>query len=288
MEVIMRPEHEPSLRGVFGRVVEGVARRVGRRQIDTAVQTEVTNLLKPEILQEQDLVPILEWGYGQKNWAIRNPMYWKDQEWEYRSPDQRAKRLWSPEVQRTYRDLRAIMEWTSSEETRQHLDPAPGVPRIDDSGKTTYYVPDWRDQDQVDHAIVELAKRYYNNGKPQQITTLMVRHRLGELMGVGTGRWQGDKYIPSGKKIGGIELVVTNPKYRRMGVAMEIMSELMKIGHEKHGLREFRAWVMTDTRSGNFSPNINLLLARLGFLPSNRVWREGARMAMQFSRKIEA
>jgi len=204
---------------------------------------EVPVVMEIGQFNERALRAILEWAYGPKDWRTTN----QESEWTYLNPQPETKRTWTPEVQKTYRNLRAILEWTHDPETRGHLDPAPGIPLYDEKGQlSAYREVSFGDGREIDHAVADLAKYYYNGGETEKITPLLALNQKGKVLGVITIRWSGNPYGPQKHKYAYVERILVNPKIRRMGVGTQMRHEGESLAFEK-GYPEVRTWVMTDT-----------------------------------------
>lgn len=226
------------------------------------------------------LIQIMDWAYGLKDWQSRSEKYWKDQTWEYQSPDQKLKRNWSKETKKTYKYLKQILEWTRDPETRGHLDPAPGIPVYNDAGEIiNHELPDLQDQTGTDLAIANLASYYFNKGEPRKIQPFLATSNSdandnGQLLGVLTLRWKGDAYVPMGHNIASIERLVVNPKKRGRGVGSKLTSTAIEFAFDIYkgygkdiggkGAEEIRVWVMADREAGDYSVNLNFF-RNLGF-----------------------
>ena len=194
-------------------------------------------------------------------------------------------------------------------DTKGHLDPLPGIPKeiINEEEKNQegepivvlgpggpeiqyfspeksqelkpreitvkYREPKWNDPDEVNEAIANLAKYYFNEGQPGKIKPIMVVNALNtqELLAILTLRWKGDKLAPPNKKIASIERFVVNPKMRSKGIGSRILGTAIDYAFFKYkgykdeeGAREVRAWIMTDKGAGEFSRN-EVLFKNYGF-----------------------
>jgi len=226
------------------------------------------------------LIQIMDWAYGAKDWNSRNERYWKDQEWEYRNPDQGVKRKWSKETRKTYGYLKQILEWTSAPETRGHLDPAPGIPVYNKEGEIIdHKIPDSQDVAEVDSAVANLASYYFNKGEPRKIQPLLAVSKPDgngkeQLLGVITVRWKGDSYVPVGQSIASLERLVVNPRKRNMRIGSRLAAAAIDFAFNTHkgyrkdiggkGAEEIRTWVMADREAGDYSVNLNFFRS-LGF-----------------------
>lgn len=194
---------------------------------------------------KRSLQTILEWAYGPKDWKTTN----QDSEWNYVNPNPETKIHWLHQVKGTYRNLKAILEWVHDPETREHLDPAPGVPVFDSEGNLVGYNPvNFEDEKEIDRAVADLARYYYNGGEPEKITTLLSVNQKGKALGAITIRWRGVAYGPQKHKFAYIERWIDNPKIRGRGVGGELLDEALRIAKDKN-YREVRTWVMTDVDS---------------------------------------
>lgn len=185
---------------------------------------------------------LLEWAYGLKEWKATN----QETEWIYLNPLPETKKTWEPEVQKTYRNIRTILEWTHDPETRGNLDPAPGIPVYDEEGQIkTYREVNFEDEREVDHAVADLAKYYYNSGEPEKITPLLALNQKGKVLAAATIRWSGNPYGPQKHKYAYIERIIVDPKLRGLGLGTQIRHEAEALADE-NGYVEKRTWVMRD------------------------------------------
>lgn len=210
------------------------------------------------ILDPKSLQPILEWAYGIDDWTKID----QTSEWKYHNPNPDSKKQWPKEVQQTYANLRRILEWTHDPETRGHLDPAPGVPVYDKDGKTVKYNRvNFQNKRDVDHAVADLAKYYYNAGEPDKISTLVALNTKEEALGVLTIRWKDVLYGPKKHKFSYIERLVVDPKLRGLGIGTELIGDALKTSL-KRGYSEIRTWIMKDVPGWG---SVMELFARFGF-----------------------
>lgn len=237
-------------------------------------------------IKAENLIPILEWAYGKKEWNLEGKD-WKEEKWSFLHPEQKAKNEWTPEVKDTYDILKTIMKWSSDEKTRKHLDPAPGVPVFDENGKEIDTIPpDWNNADNVDCSIADLAKYYFNAGEPQKITPMVSINKLNKPVGVVTIRWKGDPYNPE-RRIAGIERLIVDPRLRGYGKGTELVCEAIEyiLEHkayetekgEKIWASEIRIWVMTDKQASPWDNNFRFF-RKFGFqpVPYYPQWKEYA------------
>ncbi len=239
------------------------------------------------------LIPILEAFYGKKNWHEKSDYYWRMQEWVFQPAKDIDKNRWSPEAKKYFNFLKTIIKWSVDEETRGHLDPAPGIPVYNQNGEAIAHVsPDLSRPRELDIAIADLAKYYFNKGEPHKIKSLLAfeKNKKGEqqLLAALTLRWRGDKYIPQGRqKVASIERLIVDPKKRQQGVGLVLASSAIEYAFNKHkgykgkGAEEIRAWVMADRIANNYQINMNFFLNKLGFrvLSSPYAsWKEYARI----------
>lgn len=228
---------------------------------------------------QESLVPILSAAYGDE-------VYWQEREksyydalckWEFRPIDREIKKKWSSETKQTYRYLKTIILWAADPETRGHLDPAPGIPVFTNEGKIIdHRVPDFRKQEEIDQAIAHLARHYFNGGGPQDVAPIISVNPANddELLAVAVVRWK-DRLIPKGERIASIEGLIVDPKQRRKGVGLRLITSVIDFafykykGYARHlgglGARQIRAWVMADELAGNYSANLNFFERKLGF-----------------------
>ncbi len=242
---------------------------------------------KPKVL-----IPIIESFYGKKDWYINNDNYWKAQLWNFQEVSDADKEKWPTETKKYYQYLQTIIKWTLDEETRGHLDPVPGIPIVNEDHEIiAHNPPDTKNKDELDMAVADLAKYYFNKGEPHKIRPLMAfakDTKEEELLAVLTLRWRGDMYIPKGKqKIASIERLIVNPDKRKQGIGYVFVSQAINYAFFKHkgykgdGADEIRAWVMTDRVASNYQINLNLFINKLGFKVLNSPyasWKDYARI----------
>lgn len=249
---------------------------------EASVVPEKTNGEVVKTIESKYLTPILDWAYGEKKWHLTDDRYWRQEEWEYKHPNKSLKKNWPEEVKLTYQYLRTILQWTSDPRIRGHLDPPHGVPVPDEEGDVVYRIPDWRNVDDIDHAVADLAKYYFNSGEPQKITPfIVVDEQKDNLLAVATDRWKGDPYNPEGR-IAGIEMVMVDPSHWGEGIATKLLATISEYsfdyGYNGKGAREIRVWVMEDEKAGDYRPN-RRLFRKLGFqaVPNAPHWPEYAK-----------
>src|SRR3989344_1223168 len=173
------------------------------------------------MIKAEHLLPILEWAYGNKDFKNRAKDHWKGM-WDF-VPDEEKKKKWPDETKKTYDYLKSILKWASDKKTRGHLDPPPGLPRPDEKGEVDHIVPNWGNQNEVNEAIAELARYYYNKAKPQNITPLLALNKESYPLGVLTIRWKGDPYNPY-VRVAGIETFIVNPRLQHRGIGKTLFA----------------------------------------------------------------
>lgn len=269
----------------------GVFDRFRGRSEEARIEGKKVTIERIESFAPSQLIPILEWAYGPKDWQLSEESYWKEEKekgrWNYRSPEQGAKRLLPEEVQRTYATLQTILQWSCDEETRKHLDPAPGVSTYNDKGEiTASRIPNWRNQHEVDNAIADLARYYFNWGEAQKITSLLAKDQKGKLLGVATIRWKGDPYVEPNPRVASIERLIVDPALKRKGIGTTLVATAVEIAFHKRQYddrkggkiwaREVRAWIMSDELAGQWQNNFSFF-RKLGFRIYKRAhWPEFA------------
>jgi hypothetical protein len=232
------------------------------------------------ILRPYQLIPILKWAYGNRDWSNRSDEYWQ-RNWELRDFDQKEKRDWGKETHLIYHYLRQVVYWAYNKnskgkdipesDTSGHLDPLPGV-LVPDGDEEDYREPNWKDAKEVDIAIAELAKYYFNKGQPEKMLPFFSVDQKNQLIGVGTIRWRGDKYVPKDQRIASIERVIVNPDKRDKGSGLRLVSCMIDYAFEHYqgyqfnqGAKEIRTWIMSDRQAGNYSRNETFFSEKLGF-----------------------
>jgi len=239
---------------------DGVRRRPSTfREALSRMLPEGPLAIEIDNFNNKSLQSILEWAYGSKDWTTTN----QDSDWTYKDPSPDSKREWTKELLETYRNLKAILGWTHDPETRGHLDPAPGVPVFNSEGKLIGYNPvNFEEESDVDHAIADLAKYYYNGGEPDKITTLLAVNEKGKASGALTIRWKETPYGPQKHKFAYIERVIVDPRIRGRGVGTRLIDEALRIALEIKKYPEVRTWIMTDAHGWG---RVVELFGRFGF-----------------------
>lgn len=210
-------------------------------------------------LRPENLVPILAWAYSAEKYGAKDSGRWEKERWDFQHPSQEGKKLWSPEVRKTHEVLQTILLWSSDSETRGHLDPPPGVPTRGKDGEIEYAIPDWSKPDEVDSAIAELARYYYNNGEYGKVTPLIAINGEEKPVGALTIRWRGDPFNPPGGRIAGIERLIVDPARRHQGIGRGLIVTAIELtfdkGYDGQGATEIRAWIMQDNLAGDWQAN---------------------------------
>lgn len=251
-----------------------------RRNVDTSGSKEVVGPFRVEpIFHPAEIIPILSSGYGIKKWNRTDERYWRGESnnWEYQVPKPDSKQLWSDRTKKAYKELRTVLEWACDEETRRHLDPAPGVPieratgkiaynipTKDDDERFTTRVPNWDDPIEVDYAIADLARYYFNSGEAQKILPLAAHDLEGNLVSIETIRKRGDPWAPKGSRIACIERFMTDPTRRGEGAGNVLFREGLRIIFSELNFPEARLWVMTDNEAGDSNFNMRFF-GKFGF-----------------------
>ena len=252
----------------------------GPRELKT---TEQESMVKEKIIpiRPYQLIPIMKWGYGDKDWDNTADEYWKDQ-WEYKEFDPKEKKEWGKETHKIYQYLKSILYWSynkdsrgrdlPSSDTKGHLDPLPGI--LKHNGEDEYIEPNWKNPVEVDKAIVELAKYYFNEGQPDKTLPLILvdKDKENDLLGVVTLRWRGDKYVPKDQKIASIERLIINPQKRDKGAGARLASYAIDYAFNEYagyqggqGAKEIRIWIMADREAGNYSRNESFFSEKFDF-----------------------
>lgn len=259
----------------------------GKSEEEKAAVRERAIKLKP-----YQLVPILKWAYGPKEWKNRTDEYWENQ-WDqlYLRPEDKEE--WRLETKRMYGYLKSILYWAYNKDsegkpledsdTQGHLDPLPGI-RVH-NGEDIYREPNWEDPREVDQAVAELAIYYFNEGQPEKMMPVFIVNEEDEdeLLAVGTIRWRGDKYVPKEKRIASIERVIVNPDHREEGVGFRLVSSMIDYAfHEYQGYqgsqsaKEIRTWIMADREAGDYRKNERFFEDKLGFRLMAGDWKKYA------------
>lgn len=267
------------------RLSEKVSRNAEKKEGSASVDVET---LRPE-----PLYPILEAAYGNKEWSIRKESYWTEQKWDFLPNEPLDKSKWKKTTLQYYDYLKHIVMWSIEPETRGHLDPAPGIPMYNSEHQLVgERAPDLNNEMEMDMAVAELAKYYFNEGEPEKIKPLIITETEGDsenIAGVITIRWRGDKFIPSSKRrVASLERLIVDPSKRQEGFGLKLTASAIEYAfygykgyssESGNGAEEVRAWIMADRTAGNFQINIDLFMNKLGFriLQSpNTDWRDYA------------
>jgi len=266
-------------------------------------EKEVFDSEHAEILNQQNLIPILRWAYGEKDWNSRTGKYWEQEEWNFVPGAKDLKSSLSEEVLVTYEQLRSILSWSAHPDSFGHLEPPSGIVyhldhqrgtwlsetgqekkgfsrgeaemQIDNKGHEIAY--DYKS----DQAVAKTAKYYFNSGFPEKITPLIAKGASGDIRAVLTIRWRGDPFIPrSSSRTAGIEAIVVDPAHKHEGIGTKLTSTAIErafeIGYDGKGAEKVRAWIMQDKMAGDWQPNW-FFFRKLGFEGNKGHWPEYAR-----------
>lgn len=268
-----------------------------------------------EVLNQQNLIPILRWAYGEKDWNSSNPKYWDQEGWDFKPKGDLSLRESLPgEALSTFEQLKTILSWSADSQSFGHLEPPPGIVYhlsddrgiwVSETGEESKGFP--RSQVEVhkdnmghdivydyksDQAIAKIAKYYFNSGFPSKITPLIAKADDGQIRGVLTIRWRGDPFIPKWEsRIAAIETLIVDPEHKREGIGNRLVSTALErafdFGYDEKGAREVRAWIMQDEMAGDWLPNWKFF-TKLKFKGHREQWTDYAKKRGLESERGEA
>ena len=238
------------------------------QQLPSEPAPEYAQIASIETFHPVDLETVLSYAYGSVDFRSKDKPYWKGK-WDYRSPDLAEREHWSEQTKLAYSQLRTIVKWSCDPETRGHLDPAPGIPIYNDEGVVvTNKIPSLNNPHEVDEAVADLARYYYNFGEPKKIAPLLAVNKDGKFLAVRTIRGRGAPYVPEGERIASLERLIVNPEFRHVGIGTAFTAISLEYAFEKgyngRGAEEIRVWIMQDRTAGDWQKNWDFF-RRFGF-----------------------
>jgi len=166
----------------------------------------------------------------------------------------------------SYRYIAAVLDWSSDEETRAHLDPKPPrwLPHKPISARTAVSRMTRHYLNQRD----DTPERFYNTDIeyfPSDIETCVALHpNTKQPVAIGTVRLSRDPYVDLQVYDACIETIVVNPNFRGLNIGSQMVGHLTEEAIRK-GKKRIYTWVLAPTHGDLLWQRQFSLFQRRGF-----------------------